>query len=262
MRALVLPLLIALLASNAHAQSRSLFIEDLTWTEVRDAIASGKNTAIIYFGSTEQNGPHMALGKHNVIARHVAQRIATALGQALIYPVLPFAPTGNPVTKTDHMRFPGTISVSDATFAAVARDIAQSAIAAGFKNIALMGDHGGGQQALLQVARELTAQWAPESVRVHYIADAYVKSNELVAQYLAKRNMTPGSHAGLSDTSELMAIDADRRWVRRDKLAAGNAGNGVDGDPRSANAELGRRLLQIKVDSAVAQIRDLIGQPR
>jgi creatinine amidohydrolase/Fe(II)-dependent formamide hydrolase-like protein len=246
----------------AHAQSRSLFIEDLTWTEVRDAVAAGTDTAIIYAGSTEQNGPHMALGKHNFIARYVAQRIASNLGNALVYPVLPFAPTGDPVTKTDHMRFPGSVSVSESTFAAVAREFAQSAAAAGFRNIALMGDHGGGQDALARVASELTTQWRAQGIRVLYVPDAYVKSFELVTEFLARQNLSPGQHAALSDTAELMAIDTEGRWIRRDKMSVGNSANGVDGDPRQASVEFGRQFLQLKVDSAVAQIRSLTTQPR
>ena len=270
MRTFICFIVMTFFAIPAHAQARSLLIEDLTWTEVRDAIASGRDTAIVYAGSTEQNGPHMVLGKHNFIARHVAQRIAATLGNALVYPVLPFAPTGDNAARTGHMRFPGSVSVSEATFAAITRDVCMSAIAAGFKNIALMGDHGGGQEALGRVARELTTQWSAKGVRIHYVADAYIKSNELVTQYLAKRNLTPGAHAGLADTAELMAIDSDRRWIRRDKMAGdklsgdklsiSSPDNGVDGDPRPANAALGRRFLQFKVDSAVAQIRALIAQ--
>src|SRR2546422_7845141 len=128
----ILTVLVVLLSSALAAQTQSLLIEDLTWTEVRDAIAAGKTTAIYYAGSTEQNGPHMALGKHNFIARYVSQRIAEKLGNALVYPVMPFGPTGDIATKTDHMRFPGSVSVSQDTFGAVAREVALSAIAAGF----------------------------------------------------------------------------------------------------------------------------------
>lgn len=249
-----------LLAMPACAQPGSLHIEDLTWTEVRDAIAAGKTTAIYYAGSTEQNGPHMALGKHNFIARQVAQRIAAALGNALVYPILPFAPTGDARNKTDHMRFPGSVSLTETTFAAVAREVALSAIAAGFKNIVLMGDHGGGQEALARVARELTRQSGAKGVRAHYIADLYYKSSDQAAEYLAQRGMKSGLHAGLSDTSELLAVDAEGRWIRRDKLAPGVPGSGVEGDPRQAGVELGERLIQFKVDSAVEQIRSLLAQ--
>src|SRR5438445_7679647 len=104
-------LLAAAVAAPAGAQTRSVWIDDLTWPEVRDAIAAGKGTAIIFVGSSEQNGPHMAIGKHNFIARYCAQRIAEDLGDALVYPVLPFAITGDAAAKTAHMRFHGSLSI-------------------------------------------------------------------------------------------------------------------------------------------------------
>src|SRR5262245_25948756 len=101
----------ASLAGVAQAQVRSVYIEDLTWPEVRDSIAAGKTTAIIYTGSTEQNGPHLALGKHNFIAHYVAGRIAEELKDALVFPTLPFAPAGDPIARTGHMAFPGSVSL-------------------------------------------------------------------------------------------------------------------------------------------------------
>ncbi len=111
-----------LLAWPAYAQVPSVFIDDLTWPEVRDAIAGGKRTAIIYVGSSEQNGPHMVIGKHNFVARALAQRIAEELGDALVYPILPYAVAGNALTRTGHMRFPGTVTLTpEASFAAWAK---------------------------------------------------------------------------------------------------------------------------------------------
>src|ERR1700693_5050735 len=100
MKALLPLLLLALLSTFAQAQSGSVFIEDLTWPELQNAMANGKTTAIYYAGSTEQNGPHMALGKHNFIAHYVSGRIAEELGNAVVYPILPFAPTGDRNKKT------------------------------------------------------------------------------------------------------------------------------------------------------------------
>ena len=240
----------------------SLFIEDLTWPEVRDAIANGKTTAIYYAGSTEQNGPHMALGKHNFVARYVAGRIAEELGNALAYPILPFAPTGDAAGKTGHMRFPGSVTVSNATYGAVAREVALSAISAGFRNVVLMGDHGGGQDALKQVALELDRQWSAKGAHVYYVGDLYFKSQQQAREYLSKRGKTIGAHAGISDSSEVMYLDKEGKWIRRDKLAAGEKDSGVDGDPREASSELGRTLLDFKVEAAVAQIRSLTGAKR
>src|SRR4051812_16424105 len=130
------------LGATSIAAQQSVYIEDLTWPEVQRAIASGKTNAIIYTGSTEQNGPHMAMGKHNFIARWVAGAIAIKLGDALVYPTLPFAITGDLVKKTGHMRFPGSVSFTSSTFRSAVHDIALSAADAGFRNIFLMGDHG------------------------------------------------------------------------------------------------------------------------
>lgn len=248
-------LFLLLWALPAAAQSRSVFIEELTWPEVRDAIAAGRTTALYYAGSTEQNGPHMALGKHNSIARHVAEKVARQLGNALVYPVMPFAPTGDPAAKSDHMRFPGSVSVSEATYGAVAREVAQSAIAAGFRRVFLMGDHGGGQEVLAKVAADLDRQWNPKGVRVVYVPDVYFKSREKVVRELKRLKLPSGTHADIADTSELMFVDRTGKGLRRDRLALGDGKNGVEGDPRKASAGLGRRFIDFKIESAVEQIR-------
>jgi creatinine amidohydrolase len=258
MRYLLAWLLLAVLPGVAQAQAGSLFIEDLTWPEVRHAIAQGKTTALYYAGSTEQNGPHMALGKHTVVARYAAGRIAQALGNALVYPVLPFAPTGDAARKTGHMTFPGTVTLSETTFAAVAREVAQSAIAAGFRNVVLMADHGDGQSALKRVASQLDRAWGAKGAHVYYVPAPYYEAQARVRAYLAARGLEAGRHAGISDTSELMALDREQKWIRGDKLAMGDKKTGVDGDPRQASAELGRIFLDMKIDSAVAQIRRLV----
>jgi creatinine amidohydrolase len=244
-------------SSAAQGERRPVLIEEMTWTEVRDAIASGRTTAIIYVGSTEQNGPHMVLGKHNFIAHYVAQRIAEQLGGALVYPTLPFAPTGDPVAKTGHMRFPGSVSLSPAVFESIVRAIAVSAIAAGFKQVYIMGDHGEGQEQLRDAARGLDEEWRPKGVRVRYVSDLYYKEKEQARAYLAKHHIAPDRHAGTDDTSELLFIDS--LWIRRDKLARSDsteqATTGVDGDPTKATREMGQIFIGYKVADAVAQIR-------
>lgn len=255
----VLTASMALLPSAAVAQAshRPVLIEDMTWTEVRDAIAAGRTSAIIYVGSTEQNGPHMVIGKHTFIAHYVAQRIAEALGDALVYPTLPFAPTGDPVAKTGHMRFPGSVSLSPTMFDGVVRGIAASAIAAGFRQVYIMGDHGEGQEQLRSVALTLDAKWHAKGVRVRYVSDLYYKEKEQARAYLAQRHIAPDRHAGTDDTSELLYIDS--LWIRRDKLASSDsteqATTGVDGDPTKATRQMGEVFIDYKVADAVAQIR-------
>jgi creatinine amidohydrolase/Fe(II)-dependent formamide hydrolase-like protein len=241
---------------------RSIYIEDLTWPEVQNAIAAGKTSAIIYTGSTEQNGPHMAIGKHNFIARWVAGAIAIKLGDALVYPMLPFAPTGDAIRKTGHMRFPGSVSLTPATYEAVVHDVALSALDAGFKRVLIMGDHGDGQDALASAAQSLDAEWKSRGERVFYIRDLYYKEKQQARAYEALHGLpTHDVHAGTDDTSELMALDSQHRWIRSDRLApsegAQTARTGVDGDPSKASAKIGDVFLQYKIDDAVAQIRGL-----
>src|SRR6476659_1561946 len=207
--------MLAISTPPAGAQARSVWIDDLTWPEVRDAIAAGKSTAIIFVGSSEQNGPHMAIGKHNFIARYAAQRIAEDLGDALVYPVIPFAITGDAAAKTAHMRFPGSVTLPPDVFSSVIRAVAQSALSAGFKLVALMGDHGGGQEEMAKVAQALDAQTKKSGARVLYVGDLYTKADAQFDELLAKRGITSKElHAGIPDTSAVMFLGADN-WIRK-----------------------------------------------
>jgi creatinine amidohydrolase len=255
-RKLIVPALL-LVASAARAQS--VYIEDMTWTEVRDAIAAGKTTAIIYAGSTEQNGPHMVLGKHTFIAHYVAGQIAEQLGDALVYPTMPFAPTGDFVLKTGHLRFPGSISIDGNLYMGVMSQVALSAINAGFRQIYLMGDHGGGQNEIKLAAENLDYEWAGKGVRIRYVPDLYFKESAQSEEYLKSHHLATGEHAGGEDTSELMSIDTAHKWIRTDKLAPSDRAmeptTGVDGDPTQATVEMGKVFIGYKISDAVAQIR-------
>jgi creatinine amidohydrolase len=263
MKRLFLLVALLLVALPAYGQVSTVWIDDLTWPEVRDAIDGGKRTAIIYVGSSEQNGPHMVIGKHNFIARALAQRIAEELGDALVYPTLPYAVAGNALTRTGHMRFPGTVSLPPEVFYGVVRGVGQSALTAGFKVVALMGDHGGGQDELALAAKELDAQARPDGARVLFIGDLYAKSRAQMREILAKRGLpTTDDHAGIPDTSSLLYLETQGQWVRKDKIALADAKNGVQGNPQFASAELGKIYLDLKVDLAVEQIRSLLASSK
>jgi creatinine amidohydrolase/Fe(II)-dependent formamide hydrolase-like protein len=237
-------------------------LEDLTWTEVRDAVRAGWTTVIAPTGGTEQNGPHMALGKHNAVVRHAAEQIARRLGRTLVAPVLAYVPEGGVDPPSGHMRFPGTITLPDPHFAAVLEHAARSMKAAGFRDIVLIGDSGGNQAGQRKVAETLSRQWAGSGVRVHHVPDYYTAGAPAgpFARWLRERGLTDGEigqHAGAADTSLLMAVDP--RLVRADRLSAGErAGSGVSGDPAKATADYGRKGLELKIDAAVAQIRALM----
>ena len=254
-------------ATEHSGGAQSVYIEDLTWPEVKAAIAAGKTTAIIYAGSTEQNGPHMALGKHNFIAHYAAGEIAKKLGNALVYPTMPFAPTGSRELRTDHMRFAGSVSIDTEIFQAVMRQVAQSALVAGFRNVFLMGDHGDEQDALRAAAKDLENPdyKLDETAHVYYVPDLYFKEKEQMKAYLAEHGIPFDAQAGTDDTSEVMFLD-EKKWIRRDKLAPSTAKaepmTGVEGDPTKATAELGKMFIGWKIDDAVNQIHELLAQKK
>jgi creatinine amidohydrolase len=269
-------ILLALAFTGAlMAQSKSFLIEDMTWTEVRDAIAAGKTTAIYYAGSIEQNGPGMALGKHLFVAHYLAPLIAEKLGNALVYPTMPFAPTGDwgrtvpgviePAKRTGHMRYSGSVNISEETFAAVAHDVTLSAISAGFKNVVLAGDHGGGQSTLARVADEMNKEWGPKGIHVYYISDLYYKEKDVMKDYLPKHGLPVDLHAGTDDTSEVLYIDKmvngdSPKWIRSGRLvnSKGDDDSGVIGDQTKATLEMGKMFTDAKISFAVAQIKQMI----
>ena len=237
----------------------SVYLEDLTWTELRDAQAVGKSTIIIPVGGTEQNGPLMAIGKHNVRVKFLAGKIAEGLGDALVAPVVAYVPEGNISPPTEHMRFPGTITVPDDVFEKVLESAAKSFATHGFKDIVLIGDHGGYQKDLAIVAERLNSEWGNGPARAHFIAEYYRVSQGQYAQALlghGARQAELGTHAGLADTSLMMAVDPN--LVRADKLPqAGKLGaaDGIyGGEPSRSSAQLGQLGVSLIVDTAIAAI--------
>jgi creatinine amidohydrolase/Fe(II)-dependent formamide hydrolase-like protein len=257
--ALIAIALAALAAGSRRAAAQSsVFLEELTWTEVRGAIHAGKTTVIVPTGGTEQNGPHMVLGKHNIIVRFTAGEIARRLGDALVAPVVAYVPEGEIAPPSGHMWAPGTITLPEECFARLLESAARGFRAQGFTDVALIGDSGGSQAAARAVADRLNREWASTPARVHAI-DAYYAGNGF-EDWLRRQGESSediGTHAGLADTSQLLAIDPE--GVRRDRLAAGRAGDGsgVDGNPARASAEYGRKGLELKIEAAVSSIRAL-----
>ena len=255
-------LALALCCGPAQAASTSVFLEELTWTEVRDALHAGTTTVIIPIGGTEQNGPHMALGKHNVRAHALAGKVAAALGNALVAPVLSYVPEGNIAPPTAHMRYPGTISISDDAFKAVLDGAARSFKQHGFRHIVWLGDSGNYQTLIATVATRLNREWAATPTRAHWIGDYYRTVRTPYLQALRDKGLSDaqiGTHAGAADTALLMAIDAS--LLRPDRMAPGsNVANtdGVAGDPRAASAALGQIGVDLIVARSVVAIRSAV----
>jgi len=234
-------------------------IADMTWVEVRSAVARGYTTVIVPSGGIEQNGPHMILGKHDRIVQFTAGRIAAQLGKTLVTPVIPFVPEGDYDPPQGHLRFPGTIGVSEQAFAGVLDGVARSLKAGGFKTICFIADHGGSVKRQAEVAARLSKEWAQQGVRVIDVSDYYADAAQ--TDFLKSQGETPasiGQHAGITDTSELMA--AHPQGVDLGRFADAPftlESNGVSGDPMRATAERGRALIEIKVQAAVRQIKAL-----
>jgi creatinine amidohydrolase len=259
-------LLACLMAAGAHA-APLVQLEELTWTEVRDRVSAGTTTILVPIGGTEQNGPHMVLGKHNVRARLLAGEIAQRLGNALVAPVVAYVPEGSIRPPTGHMRFAGTISIPEATFESLLEAGARSFKQHGFRHVVFLGDHGDYQKNEERVAVRLNREWAADpSCRVYALLDYYRVTQTGYVAALERRGLSEaeiGAHAGLADTA--LALALDKALVRGDRLAQGSKpgeNEGVHGDPRRATAELGQLGVQLIVDSSVAAIRELTRQRR
>lgn len=257
---LFLSLLFAGLTGPARADP--VMIEDLTWPEIKARMEAGATTIIVPTGGTEQNGPHMVLGKHNVIIRYTAAEIARRLGKTLVAPVLAYVPEGSWDPPQGHMRFPGSISLPDPVYEGVLESTVRSFAAEGFKTILFLGDSGPNQRPQAVVAKKLDAALKAEGVRVIQVGDYYAHNGQ--EEWLKSQGFTEaeiGVHAALIDTAQLMAIDP--AGVRMALLAssAGNpdgSKNGVIGDPAKATPDLGRKLLELKIEAALRQIRQEI----
>ena len=248
----------AILITAAHAvlaqAPKTVFLEELTWTELRDQIQAGKSTIIIPIGGTEQSGPDVALGKHNVRVKILSQRIAEGLGDALVAPVIAYVPEGGYAPPTSHMRFPGTITVSDDVFEKMLVAAANSFKVHGFKNVVFLGDHGGYLNDVRQVVAQLNKSWSGSPARAMMPPEYYDASSDGYAKLLRQRGFRDdeiGTHAGLADTSLQLAVAP--QMVRQERLRnapkLGLADGVYGGDPRRSTAELG----QLGIDAIIAR---------
>ncbi len=239
----------------------SVYLEELTWPELQSRVQAGDTTVLVPIGGTEQNGPHMVLGKHNVRVRLLAGQIAQALGHTVVAPVIAYVPEGAIQPPAAHMRFSGTLSIPEEAFEQVLEGTARSLRQHGFRHVVFMGDHGGYQRSEVRVADKLNRAWsAPGDCRVIALLAYYRALDTGFAADLQARGHSKqeiGTHAGLADTSLALALGAG--LVRTDKLSqAPRSDQGVYGDPRRASAELGQTGLQHVVADSVAALRAVI----
>ncbi|MEK9500876.1 creatininase family protein [Gemmatimonadota bacterium DH-20] len=268
-------LLTAVLPSSGAAQEldaprpidalNSVWIEELTWMEVRDEIQAGKTTAIISTGGIEPNGPYVATGKHNYVLMSACDLLARELGDALCAPIVKLVPEGRIDPPSGHMQYPGTISVRQETFEAILEDVGRSLAAHGFTDIVYIGDSGGNARGQQAVAAKLTEEWAAagRDARAHHIGEFYNYAE--IERYMEEdlgyeQPVDEGLHDNLYITSIMMVTDPT--VVRYDqRVAAGKATiNGASIEPKEEIIELGRKLLQYRIDLTEAAIREARGR--
>jgi creatinine amidohydrolase/Fe(II)-dependent formamide hydrolase-like protein len=240
----------------------SVFIEDLTWMEVRDALRDGKDSVIVATGGVEQNGPYLVTGKHNVVLRATTEAIAKKLGKTLVAPIVPFVPEGEIDPPSSHMKYPGTISVSEETFASLLTDICGSLRSHGFKRIILIGDSGGNQTGMKNVAAALNVKWKGDRSRVYFIPEYYDFSS--VTKWLEQQGIkqTPeGLHDDFGMTAMMLSVDP--KSVRtKQRITAGKFRiNGVELAPTEKTAEWGKRIVAFRADLTVKAIEAAMAEP-
>jgi creatinine amidohydrolase len=240
----------------------TVFLEELTWLEVRDALKAGKTTVIVPTGGIEQNGPYLALGKHNYVNRATCQAIARKLGNALCAPNVAFVPEGNVDPPSAHMRYPGTISLSEPTFRALLTEIASSLRVHGFEHIVLIGDSGGNQSGMKAVAADLTAKWAGGKTTIHFIPEYYdyPGAAKWAEQTLGWKQVDEGHHDDPVISSIMMTVDPDTVRIRQ-RIAKKKASiNGIPLAPIDRAVAAGKRLVDYRAEVTVAAIRRALEQ--
>ncbi len=247
----------------------SVWMEELTWLEVRDAIRGGKTTVIVPTGGVEQNGPYVATGKHNYVMQATADAIARRLGNALVAPIVKFVPEGTIEPPSGHMKYPGTLSLSEATYEALLTDLATSLKQHGFRHIVFIGDSGGNLKGMEAVANALTVAWkgAPTVHHIHEYYDQdiwsydYLKSIGIVQTPDVKSAARAGIHDDYHYESIIATIDPRHIRVEERKKAGLASIYGISVDPVATTVANGRKLVEYRVGITVAAIRKALGKP-
>jgi creatinine amidohydrolase len=262
------PLIVAAQRSSGPATAPAgkapdtVWIEELTWAEVRDAIKAGTTTVIVGTAGTEQKGPHMVDGEHKFVMEYSGEKIARALGKTLVAPVVTYVPEGSWENPGGHMTKPGTITLPDDRFAELLVNAGRSLKAGGFKTVLLIGESGGNRTGMRTAATRLNELWKGTDARAFWIDDYYTKGhadqNKWITEHVGIPADQIGGHANILDTSELLFVNA--KHIRRGRLTGNDyENNGVSGNNQGkATPEIGKALLQIKIDNAVAQIKALM----
>jgi creatinine amidohydrolase len=242
----------------------TVWIEEMTWLEVRDALKAGKTTVIVPTGGVEQNGPYLATGKHNYVNRATCEAIARKLGNALCAPNVPFVPEGGIEPKTSHMLYPGTISLTEETFQALLTDIASSLKAHGFEHIILIGDSGGNQAGMKTVAANLTGKWgAGSKTTIHFIPEyyQYPEAYKWAAANFGWKEVPEGHHDDPTISTIMMTVDPTAVRIKQ-RIAKKKASiNGIPLAPVEQAVAWGKKLVDYRAQVTVDAIKKALSTP-
>jgi len=234
----------------------TLFMEDMTWLEIRNAMKAGKTTAIVPAGGLEASGPFLVLDKHQRMLRGSTEMIARKLGNALIAPVIRYVPADDGNRGT----YLGDFNISLAAYKSTLSDICSALKNGGFREIVLIGDHQGAQRGLKEVAEELKQKWAGGATRVHYIAEYYDRT--AVGNYVKTTLGINETRGGFGDnyynTSVLLALNPESVRVQQRAEAKQLTVNGVNLQPVSKTVENGKVILEMQTDQTVKAIQKAI----
>ena len=253
-------------APNPLPMPNTVWIEEMTWMDVRDSLKAGNTTAIIATGGMEPNGPWLVTGKHNYVLQTNCEAIARKLGNALCAPIVEYVPEGRIEPPSGHMRSPGTISLREETFVALLTDIAHSLKVHGFKNIIMIGDSGGNQNGQKTVADKLTAQFAGAAL-VATIPGYYTAPpgtpNVLRQLGVTKDGMPDdGLHDSPGITLNMLLTDPNSvRWEARVKAKKATI-NGVDISNLNRSREWARAIVEARATRTVELIKQAIAEKK
>ena len=190
------------LVQTGKPVSEIVEMELLTSSELVDKQKAGFINVIIANGGTEARGPQNILAGHTIMSKHTAIDVAKIIGHTLVAPVMPIDVGATGVS--DGSTFPGGITVSREIFKGLKLAEIESQIWNGFKNVFVMGDHGGGQQMMKEAAEEMNTKYASRGVHVFYVPDFYSKYQDDVQMYMYEHKLPIASHGGMMETAEMM----------------------------------------------------------
>ena len=193
------------LVQTGKPVSEIVEIELLTSSELVAKQKAGFINIIIANGGTEARGPHNILAGHTVMSKHTAIDVAKIIGNTLVAPVMPIDVGATGVS--DGSTFPGGITVSREIFKGLKLAEIESQVWNGFKNVFVMGDHGGGQQMMKEAAEEMNTKYASRGVHVFYVPDFYSKYQDDVQLYMYDHKLPIAGHGAMMETSKMLYLE-------------------------------------------------------